>query len=164
MRWLKVASILVSLGCAVCLAQQESATSQAMFAKSDSAKGGKVSRPPDCPAKFDDSLETNGIAPSPKTPGVKQPKPVSTPEAEFSEKTRKEINKKHLRPFFSVTLLMFVVDTEGHTRDLCVKRPGQFDSDEQAAKAVTQWRFEPATKDGQPVAIRISTEISFAMR
>jgi TonB family protein len=158
----KMASVLVALGCAVCLGQPGQApASQAMFAKSDS---GKVSRPPDCPAKFDDSLETNGIAPERRTPGVKQPKPVYTPEAEFSDKTRKEVNKKHLRPFFSVTLLSFVVDTDGHTRDLCVKRPGQFDSDEQAAKAVTQWRFEPATKDGQPVAIRISSEISFAMR
>lgn len=158
----KMASVLVALGCAVCLGQQESApASHAMFGKSDS---GKVSRPPDCPAKFDDSLETNGIVPSGRTPGVKQPKPVYTPEAEFSDKTRKEINKKHLRPFFSVTLLSFVVDTDGHTRDLCVKRSAQFDLDEQAAKAVMQYRFEPATKDGQPVAMRISSEISFAIR
>lgn len=162
MRRVKMASIVVALGCAVCMGQEEPAPADhAMFAKSDS---GKVPRPPDCPAKFDDSLETNGIAPDSKTPGVKLPKPVYTPEAEFSEKTRKEINKKHLRPFFSVTLLSFVVDTDGHTRDLCVKRPGQFDSDEQAAKAVMQWRFEPASKDGQPVAIRISSQISFAIR
>jgi TonB family protein len=160
MRLAKVASVL-ALGCAVCLGQQGRAPeSHAMFAKSDS---GKVSRPPDCPAKFDDSLETNGIV-AERTSGVKQPKPVNTPEAEFSEKTRREINKKHLRPFFSVSLLSFVVDADGHTRDVCVKKSGQFDSDEQAAKAVMQWRFEPATKEGQPVAMRISTEISFAIR
>ncbi len=162
MKRVKVASVMVALGCAVCLGQLgQVPASQAMFAKSDS---GKVSRPPDCPAKFDDSLESNGIAPEGRTPGVKQPKPVFTPEAEFSEKTRKEINKKHLRPFFSVTMISFVVDADGHTRDLCVKKPAQFDLDEQAAKAVTQWRFEPATMDGQPVPMRISTEISFAIR
>jgi TonB family protein len=160
MKRMKAAAVVVVLGCAVCLGQQKPAT-RAMFAKSDAAK---VSRPPDCPAKFDDSLETNGVAPSGRTPGVKQPKPVFTPEAEFSEKTRKEINKKHLRPFFGVGMITFVVDADGHTRDLCVKKSGPFDLDEQAAKAVMQYRFEPATKDGQPVAIRVSSEISFAIR
>ncbi len=93
-----------------------------------------------------------------------QPKPIFTPEAEFSERTRKEINKKHLRPFFSVSLIAFVVDTDGNTRDLCVKKSGAFDLDEEAAKAVRRYRFEPATKEGQPVAMRITTEISFAIR
>lgn len=167
MRSLLFLMALVSAG--VCLAQRstEALSSLPMrprLARAGFAKDGKVSTPPACPAKFDDSLESNGIAPEGRTPGVKQPKPVFTPEAEFSEKTRKEINKKHLRPFFSVTMISFVVDADGHTRDLCVKKPAQFDLDEQAAKAVTQWRFEPATMDGQPVPMRISTEISFAIR
>lgn len=127
-------------------------------------KSAKVPPLPACPAKFDDSLETNGIAPEGRAHGVALPKPLHTPEAEFSDKTRKEINRKGLRPFESVSTLALVVDTDGKPRDVCVQHSAEFDLDEQAAKAVWQYRFEPATKDGHPVAMRIKVEIRFEIR
>jgi TonB family protein len=127
-------------------------------------KVGKVAAPPACPAKFEDSLETNGIAPEGHAPGVKLPKPLHIPEAEFSERSRKEINRKGLRPFETVSTIALVIDTEGKPRDLCVRRSAEFDLDEQAAKVVRQYRFEPATKDDHPIAMRIKVEIRFAMR
>jgi TPR repeat protein len=33
--------------------------------------------------------------------------------------------------------------------------------DEQAIEAVSNWRFEPATKDGTPVAVQINVEVNF---
>src|SRR5436189_5263111 len=35
------------------------------------------------------------------------------------------------------------------------------DLDQQAIKAVRQWRFKPGTKDGQPVAVDVNIEMTF---
>ena len=36
--------------------------------------------------------------------------------------------------------------------------------DEQAVKAVKQWTFEPGTKDGKPVPVRVSIEMTFTLK
>src|SRR6266436_6301682 len=36
--------------------------------------------------------------------------------------------------------------------------------DKQAVKATQQWEFEPGTKDGKPVPVRISIEITFTLK
>lgn len=138
--------------------------SQVSIARAAFRKAAKVPPLPGCPAKFDDSLETNGVVPEGMVRGVTLPKPLHTTEAEFSEMARSEINRQGLRPFESTSAIELVVGTDGNPRDLCVKRSAQFDLDEQAAKAVRQYRFEPATKDGQPVAKRIAVVIRFAIR
>jgi TonB family protein len=35
--------------------------------------------------------------------------------------------------------------------------------DEKALEAVRTWRFEPARKDGVPVAVQISVEVNFRL-
>jgi len=35
--------------------------------------------------------------------------------------------------------------------------------DEKAIEAVKQWKFEPAMKDGKPVAVQINVEVSFRL-
>jgi protein TonB len=35
--------------------------------------------------------------------------------------------------------------------------------DEKAIEAVSQWRFQPATLNGQPVAVQINVEVSFRL-
>jgi TonB family protein len=128
------------------------------------AREGKAPRLAACPAKFDDSLETNGIAPEGTAGGVTLPKPLHIPEAEFSEKARRDINKKQLRPFESISAIAMIVDPHGNPQDLCVVRSAAYDLDDQAAKVVSQYRFEPAMKDGQPVKMRLKVEIRFSMR
>ena len=39
-----------------------------------------------------------------------------------------------------------------------------FGLDEQALKAVRQWRFRPATRFGQPVAVHVSIAVTFVLR
>jgi bla regulator protein blaR1 len=39
-----------------------------------------------------------------------------------------------------------------------------FGLDEEAVNALAQWRFEPATKDGQPVAVLVPVEMSFTLK
>ena len=36
--------------------------------------------------------------------------------------------------------------------------------DDQAIKAIKQWRFKPGTKDGKPVAVRVLVEFSFTLK
>jgi len=35
--------------------------------------------------------------------------------------------------------------------------------DEKAVEAVRTWRFEPAHKDGQPVAVQVNVEVNFRL-
>jgi protein TonB len=36
--------------------------------------------------------------------------------------------------------------------------------DEQAIKAVKQWKFVPGTKDGKPVAVQVQVEMTFTLK
>jgi TonB family protein len=44
-----------------------------------------------------------------------------------------------------------------------VSRSLGFGLDEKALEAVKQWRFEPAKKDGRPVAVQINIEVNFRL-
>lgn len=58
-----------------------------------------------------------------------------------------------------------VVLTSGTVReDVTVTRSLDAELDEQAIKALRQWEFKPGTKDGEPVPVRVSVEMSFTLR
>jgi TonB family protein len=46
-------------------------------------------------------------------------------------------------------------------RDVQVTRPLGMGLDEKAIEAVKEWRFQPAKKDGVPVAVRILVDVDF---
>jgi TonB family protein len=58
-------------------------------------------------------------------------------------------------------LIGLVVSSQGLPRDVHVVRSLDKDLDRNAVEAVQQWRFEPARKGGQPVAVRVTVEIRF---
>ena len=58
-------------------------------------------------------------------------------------------------------MLWLVVGTDGKPRDIHVERIVGLGLDEEAIKAVKKWTFEPARKDGQPVAVQINVEVNF---
>ncbi len=126
-------------------------------------KLGKAPKISACPAQFDDNLATDGVAPMGMVPGVTPPKAVWTEEAEFTSKARKEIHKRAMFPYQSVSRIALVVDPMGVPRDLCVEHSADFDLDQAAAQSVWQYRFQPATKDGKPVAKRMTVEIAFRL-
>jgi periplasmic protein TonB len=88
--------------------------------------------------------------------GVTAPKGVYMPIPEYAESAR----KKKIRG--NVTLAM-IVTAEGKVRDLKVIKSLDKDLDKQALAAVSTWRFEPATKDGKPVAVYLSTDVTFRL-
>jgi TonB family protein len=48
-------------------------------------------------------------------------------------------------------------------RDLKVTKNLDEDLDKQALKAVSTWKFEPATKDGKPMAVHLPVEVTFRL-
>jgi TonB family protein len=89
-------------------------------------------------------------------PGVTAPKPVYHPGAEYTDKARK---KKIQGP----VVVSIVVTDEGKVRDAQIASGLEKDLDKQALKAVSTWKFEPATKDGKPVAVRIKVEVDYRL-
>jgi periplasmic protein TonB len=59
--------------------------------------------------------------------------------------------------------LSFLVDEKGVVQEAVVQKSSHPDLEEPALKAVKQWRFKPARKDGSPVSIRVSIPIKFAV-
>jgi len=86
--------------------------------------------------------------------GVSAPKEIYAPEPEYSEEARKV---KHM----GTVVLQLVVGSDGNPRDIRVVRTLGLGLDEKAIEAVKKWRFEPAKKDGKPVAALVSVEVDF---
>jgi periplasmic protein TonB len=88
--------------------------------------------------------------------GVSAPRPVYAPDPEYSEEARKA-------KFQGVCVLWLVVGPDGRPREIRVARTLGLGLDEKAIEAVKNWKFEPALKDGKPVAVQINVEVSFRL-
>src|SRR5579863_3288121 len=86
--------------------------------------------------------------------GVSAPKAIYAPDPEYSEEARKA-------KFMGVCALSLIVGADGRPRDIEVARSVGLGLDEKAIEAVKMWKFEPATKDGKPVAVKINVEVTF---
>ena len=60
-------------------------------------------------------------------------------------------------------VLWLVVDPNGHPQNIMVARSLGLGLDQKAMDAVRQWKFEPAMKDGRPVAVQINVEVNFRL-
>jgi protein TonB len=58
-------------------------------------------------------------------------------------------------------LIGLIVGSDGEPRDVHVVKSLEKEIDQSAVQAVQKWRFEPAKKDGKPVAVKVSVEIRF---
>jgi TonB family protein len=88
--------------------------------------------------------------------GVSAPKAIFQPDPEYSEEARKA-------KFQGVCVLSLIVGPDGKPREPHVIRSLGLGLDEKALEAVTQWKFEPALKDGKPVAVAINVEVQFRL-
>jgi TonB family protein len=89
--------------------------------------------------------------------GITAPKPIYHPDPEYTDSARK-------KKISGGVVLSLVVTPEGTVRDPKITSSLDKDLDQQALTTVSTWKFEPATKDGRPVAVRISVEVSFRIR
>ena len=88
--------------------------------------------------------------------GVSAPKPLYTPDPEYSEEARKA-------KYQGVVVLWLVIGADGRPREIKVARPLGMGLDQKAVEAVRTWRFEPARKDDKPVAVQMNVEVSFRL-
>jgi len=88
--------------------------------------------------------------------GVSPPKAIYSPEPEYSEEARKA-------KFQGTCVLWLIVGPDGRPRDIRVARTLGLGLDEKAIEAVKTWRFDPAKKDGKPVAVQVNVEVSFRL-
>jgi len=58
-------------------------------------------------------------------------------------------------------LVALVVSSKGLPVNVRVARSVDKEIDQSAVDAVREWRFEPARKDGKPVAVKVTVEIPF---
>jgi periplasmic protein TonB len=54
-----------------------------------------------------------------------------------------------------------IVGPDGRPRDIAVIRALGMGLDEKAVNIVNQWKFQPGTKDGNPVAVYVVIEVVF---
>ena len=88
--------------------------------------------------------------------GVLAPRPLATPDPQYTDQARKA-------KLEGTCILAMIVGPDGKPHDIRVQRGIGMGLDQKAIEAVQQWRFDPATKDGQPVAVQISVEVSFKL-
>ena len=86
--------------------------------------------------------------------GVSAPRPIFTPEPEFSEEARKA-------KYQGVVVLNIVVGTDGRVHSPRVVRSLGMGLDEKAIEGVKTWKFDPSKRDGRAVAVEMNIEVSF---
>ena len=91
-----------------------------------------------------------------KKPGIKPPKPIYTPAPEYTPSARTDRIQGKVVVFIRL-------DADGIPHDMKVVKGLRSDLDEKAIEAVSRWRFTPAMKDGNPVAVAVNVEVVFKL-
>jgi TonB family protein len=110
----------------------------------------------------------DGLAPGVANPGpgledvakvggaISAPHVKYDPDPQYSELARQA-------KYQATVILWLVIDRDGLPTHIRVQRPAGMGLDEEAFDSVRTWKFEPATKDGQPVPVMINVEVNFKL-
>jgi len=86
--------------------------------------------------------------------GMTVPKAVYQPAPEYADGPRR-------KKIQGAVLVSMIVNPDGRVRDPQVLSSLDKDLDKKAVECVSKWKFNPATKDGQPVAMRLVVQVNF---
>jgi len=86
--------------------------------------------------------------------GILPPKLSSQVEPVYTVEARR------LKYTADITLFL-TVGTDGSVKDISLMRAAGLGLDERALAAVSQYKFEPATENGTPVAVTVSIDVTF---
>lgn len=88
--------------------------------------------------------------------GVSPPAVLSRVEPEYSEEARKA-------KWQGTVVVQLVVDEHGIPREMRVTKSLGLGLDQKAMEAVGKWRFKPGLKDGKPVPVIATIEVTFRL-
>jgi TonB family protein len=98
-----------------------------------------------------------GSGASQMPPGVTPPHVTHVAIPEYSDQAR----RKRIE---GIVILSTLVNEQGEATEVQVEKGLGFGLDENAVRAVSQYRFQPAIdRDGKPVAVRIKIEVSYRL-
>ena len=90
-------------------------------------------------------------------PGITLPKLVHETKPSYSATARNAGVQGNV-------VLDCVILTDGTVGDVRVSKPLDSDLDAEAIRTVRQWKFTPGEKEGQPVPVQVSVELTFTLR
>ena len=88
--------------------------------------------------------------------GVTAPIPTYKPEPPYTKDAR-------TAKLQGTGVYSALIDDRGNVADVEVVRALDRGLDESAAQTLRTWKFEPATKDGKPVPVKVTVEVSFRL-
>jgi len=89
-------------------------------------------------------------------PGITAPRPISTPDPEYPRAARDAKREGTVQ-------LWCVIGTDGMVHDVRVMKSLGHDLDESSVTTVRKWKFEPAMKAGEPIAVQVNVETTFRL-
>lgn len=86
--------------------------------------------------------------------GVSAPRVIQAPDPEYEEVAR-------AAKYQGVVVLHLIVDEQGKPQNIRIVHMIGLGLDDRAVEAVRKWRFQPAKRNGKPVAVAINVEVNF---
>jgi len=103
-----------------------------------------------------DSCKYLPVGPGPVGRGILPPRAVSMVDPKYTDAARKaKINAS--------VIVAVAINEEGGVDDVKVVRPLGYGLDQNAINAARQSKFTPATRDGKPVPVQFSLEMTFRL-
>ncbi len=90
-------------------------------------------------------------------PGITMPRVVRDAKPQY---TREALDAR----IKGTVVLSCVVDPGGNVTDIRIVQPLDPGLDDQAIEALRRWRFMPGLKDGKPVPVRVTMEMTFTLK
>lgn len=136
------------------LGYKEAAMSMSFAPKGGVAKimlGGRQPPPPAEPAAPPQPVF------KPREPGLTLPQVVSETKPAYT-------SEAHRAGIEGTVILSVVVEKDGTVGEVKVVKPLEPGLDAEAIRAAKLWKFKPGTKDGEPVAVEVTLELTFTVR
>lgn len=93
---------------------------------------------------------------TPMRPAATAPEVISRVGARYTDEARRAGVQ-------GTVLLSVTIDRDGRARNVQVERGLDPGLDQEAIKAVQQWRFKPAEQDGRPIRVNAHVEVTFTL-